>query len=263
MRPQGFSLDVERLAIGWQQKALAQDIAFRVPAGGSLAVIGESGCGKSTLLQTLAGLLNPISGTVNFIGSADTKPKKAMVWQSLALFPWMRVKDNLALPLWLEHLSGEEIRRRVQDMLEELELDGLAERFPKELSGGQSQRLALGRALIAEPDVLFMDEPFSAIDAVLREHLQIFLKSLWQRHGCTMIFVTHDISEALYLGESIVMLGARPSRMVACGTNPVFETDPHVDVRNSESFYAAHRRLHEAFVRVRQGESVELSGGAW
>lgn len=259
----GFAVTAQHLAIGWKGKPLASDIGFSLPAASSIAIIGESGCGKSTLLQTVAGLIPAISGAVKFEGAAGQSPKKAMVWQSLALFPWMKVKDNLAIPLKLAKFEKSEIDARVAEMLAELELQDLSERFPKELSGGQRQRLALGRALIAEPDVLFMDEPFSAIDAVLREYLQKFLKTLWQRHACTILFVTHDISEALYLGESILMLGARPSRMVAFGANPVFERDPKIDVRNTESFYRAQRRLHEAFVATRNGERVVLDNGIW
>lgn len=260
---EGFSVNARNLGIGWKGEILAADIGFRLPAASSMAIIGESGCGKSTLLQTLAGLIPTISGEAEFVGRSDRKPKKAMVWQSLALFPWMRVKDNLALPLKLSKISSEKISSRVEDMLKELELEGLGERFPKELSGGQRQRLALGRALIAEPDILFMDEPFSAIDAVLREHLQAFLKRLWKLHRCTMIFVTHDISEALYLGETILMLGARPSRMVACGANPVFNPDADVDVRNTDAFYATQRRLHEAFVAARNGRDIVLDNATW
>lgn len=260
---EGFAVNARNLSIGWKGEILAADIGFRLPAASSMAIIGESGCGKSTLLQTLAGLIPAISGEVLFAGRCDRMPKKAMVWQSLALFPWMKVKDNLALPLKLAKISPEKISQQVADMLKELELEGLAERFPKELSGGQRQRLALGRALIAEPDILFMDEPFSAIDAVLREHLQAFLKRLRKHHRCTMIFVTHDISEALYLGESILMLGARPSRMIAWGANRVFDPDADVDVRNTDAFYAAQRRLHEAFVAARKGEDIVLEDAAW
>ena len=257
----GVAIGAHSLAVGWQGASLIDDINFTVPAGTSLALIGESGCGKSTLLKTLAGILPAVAGSVTLESGGRRTPRTAMVWQDLALFPWMTVRDNLALPLKLAGLDRRE--ERVGSMLAELELEGLETRFPQELSGGQQQRLALGRALIAEPNVLFMDEPFSAIDAVLREHLQTFLKRLWRRHGCTMVFVTHDIAEAAYLGENILMLGARPSRVAGCAANPVFCADPDVDVRRSDDFYALQRRLHEAFVRVRMGESLPLPRGEW
>ena len=151
----------------------------------------------------------------------------------------------------------------LREMLSELELEGLERRFPAALSGGQRQRLALGRALIAKPDVLFMDEPFSALDAVLREHLQHFLKQLRERHPCTMVFVTHDIGEAVYLGEYIMLLGARPSRVAAFGANPSFTADAGVDVRGTDAFYAVQRRLHNAVAAVRIGKELHLTDGTW
>ena len=168
---------------------------------------------------------------------------------------------NLALPLKLKKESN--IAERVREMLSELELEGLERRFPAALSGGQRQRLALGRALIAKPDVLFMDEPFSALDAVLREHLQHFLKQLRERHPCTMVFVTHDIGEAVYLGEYIMLLGARPSRVAAFGANPSFTADAGVDVRGTDAFYAVQRRLHNAVAAVRIGKELHLTDGTW
>ena len=121
----------------------------------------------------------------------------------------------------------------------------------------------MGRALIAEPDILFLDEPFSALDAVLREHLQVFLKRLWRRHACTMVFVTHDMAEAVYLGESILLLAARPSRVAACAPNSAFCADAGVDVRTGDDFYRVQQRLHRAFADVREGRAVTLAEGAW
>lgn len=257
-----FSLQADNLAVGRAGEALLGGVDFTVEPGASLAVIGESGCGKSTLLQTLAGVLPPVAGAVRCTSDkTDKAPVNAIVWQNLALFPWLTVAGNLALPLKLKKEAG--IAERVSEMLAELELTGLEKRFPSELSGGQRQRLALGRALIAKPDVLFMDEPFSALDAVLREYLQHFLKVLRSRHPCTMVFVTHDISEAVYLGEHILLLAARPSRVAALAGNPSFTPDAHADVRASDAFYAVQRRLHNAVAAVRtRGEAV-LEQGHW
>lgn len=257
-----FALQAENLSVGRRGQTLLSGVNFTLQPGSSLAVIGESGCGKTTLLQTLAGILPAVAGDVacHSSESAD-KPVNAIVWQNLALFPWLTVAGNLALPLKLKKESN--IAERVREMLSELELEGLERRFPAALSGGQRQRLALGRALIAKPDVLFMDEPFSALDAVLREHLQHFLKQLRERHPCTMVFVTHDIGEAVYLGEYIMLLGARPSRVAAFGANPSFTADAGVDVRGTDAFYAVQRRLHNAVAAVRIGKELHLTDGTW
>lgn len=256
------ALQAKDLSVGRRGQALLSGVNFTLQPGSSLAVIGESGCGKTTLLQTLAGVLPAVAGDVSCRSSESAgKPVNAIVWQNLALFPWLTVAGNLALPLKLKKEYG--IAERVREMLAELELEGLERRFPAALSGGQRQRLALGRALIAKPDVLFMDEPFSALDAVLREHLQHFLKQLRERHPCTMVFVTHDIGEAVYLGQHIMLLGARPSRVAAFGANPSFTDNANVDVRGTDAFYAVQRRLHNAVAAVRAGQELHLTDGAW
>ena len=257
-----FSLSAQNLSVGRHAQALLSGVNFTLRPGSSLAIIGESGCGKTTLLQTLAGVLPAVGGAVRCESSqTGAKPVNAIVWQNLALFPWLTVADNLALPLKLNRAG--DIASRVRAMLAELELTGLERRFPSALSGGQRQRLALGRALIAQPDILFMDEPFSALDAVLREHLQHFLKRLRAHHPCTMVFVTHDIGEATYLGENIMLLAARPSRVAAFASNPTFTPDADVDVRGTDAFYAVQRRLHNAVVAVRQGREPVLEQGHW
>ena len=132
-----------------------------------------------------------------------------------------------------------------------------------ELQVKRNVNSVVDQPLIAKPDVLFMDEPFSALDAVLREHLQHFLKQLRERHPCTMVFVTHDIGEAVYLGEYIMLLGARPSRVAAFGANPSFTADAGVDVRGTDAFYAVQRRLHNAVAAVRIGKELHLTDGTW
>ena len=151
-----FALQAKDLSVGRRGQALLSGVNFTLQPGSSLAVIGESGCGKTTLLQTLAGVLPAVAGDVSCRSSESAaKPVNAIVWQNLALFPWLTVAGNLALPLKLKKEYG--IAERVREMLAELELEGLERRFPAALSGGQRQRRALGRALIAKPDVLFMD----------------------------------------------------------------------------------------------------------
>ncbi len=254
----GAALSVKDLAVGWDGRAILSDVSFTLPAGRTLAVVGESGCGKSTLLAALAGLRPAVSGSVSWGSDGDAAPRKAMLWQSLALLPWMRVRETMALPLKLAKESR--IPERVEAMLAEMELTGLEDRFPHELSGGQRQRLALGRALIVKPDILFMDEPFSALDAILRERMQDLLKSLWARHGCSVVMVTHDMGEAAYLAQDILMLSARPTRVAAIAANPAFSAAG--DARSGAAFYAVQQRLHAAFAAARCGEAVHPAGGS-
>ncbi len=254
----GAALSVKDLAVGWDGRAILSDVSFTLPAGRTLAVVGESGCGKSTLLAALAGLRPAVSGSVSWGSDGDAAPRKAMLWQSLALLPWMRVRETMALPLKLAKESR--IPERVEAMLDEMELTGLEDRFPHELSGGQRQRLALGRALIVKPDILFMDEPFSALDAILRERMQDLLKSLWARHGCSVVMVTHDMGEAAYLAQDILMLSARPTRVAAIAANPAFSASG--DARSDAAFYAVQQRLHAAFAAARRGEAVHPAGGS-
>lgn len=183
----------------------------RLPSSGQSPVGG-----KSTLLTALAGLRPSISGTVRWTSPQGgvrsiQDMRTSFVWQHLGLFPWKRVRENLALPLELSAGRCADSAGRVSAMLSELRLSGLESRFPSELSGGQRQRLALGRALIVQPQVLFMDEPFSALDALLRARMQDILTALRRRHPCSVILVTHDIGRGR---------GARFARPDACAPRP-------------------------------------------
>lgn len=193
-------------------------VSFTLEAGSSLAVIGPSGCGKSTLLSLISGLASASRGRVEL-----PKPcRMASILQDYGLFPWKNVYDNLTLPLRLKGESRRKIRDAAQAMLEEMGLLGLEHRFPAQLSGGQRQRVAIGRALIVRPDLLLMDEPFAALDAITRERLQELLLSLWKRHSLSFILVTHNVSEAIFLGKRIMVLCGRPARPVLWLENPCF-----------------------------------------
>lgn len=255
------ALEVTNLTVGWDTP-LIENISLTLPPATTLAVVGQSGCGKSTLLSTLAGIKAPLAGSVKWLAEGrNVEPRRAMVWQGLALLPWKTVRQNLALPLVLSH--EHDIDNKVDAMLEEMELAALAERYPQSLSGGQRQRLALGRAFISSPDVLFMDEPFSALDAILKERLQDLLKKIWRTRRCGIIFVTHDIAEAAFLGQRIMLLGANPPRVAALADNPAFcETER--DVREGDEFYRVQKSLHAALSAVREGRKIEFSSeGVW
>ena len=175
------------LTLGYDGRPVIEGLDLSLPPGASLAIVGESGCGKSTLLTALAGLRPSISGTVRWTSPQGgvrsiQDMRTSFVWQHLGLFPWKRVRENLALPLELSAGRCADSAGRVSAMLSELRLSGLESRFPSELSGGQRQRLALGRALIVQPQVLFMDEPFSALDALLRAGMQDILTAVSYTH---------------------------------------------------------------------------------
>ena len=182
---------------------------IEVGRGEFVCVVGASGCGKSTLLNLVAGLDRPSVGDVAVDGTA------ALMFQDAALFPWMTAADNVALPLKLAGVAKAERRRRAEELLETVHLPGQGRRRPHELSGGMRQRVALARALAQEADVLLMDEPFGALDAMTRDLLHDELERVWSATGLTVLFVTHNVREAARLGDRIVLLTSRPGRVAA------------------------------------------------
>ncbi len=197
-------------------------LSIEVNPGEPIAIIGPSGCGKSTLLHMAAGLVEPTSGSVRRNDEQVAGPCRttAFIPQNLGLFPWKTVYQNAALGLKIRRLPKEEVRDRAQAALREVGLEGFEHAYPRDLSGGMRQRLALARAIALDMDLLLMDEPLSAIDALLRESLQDTLLDLWKRRGQTQILVTHSIEEAVYLGRRIVVLSARPGSLIGVVDNP-------------------------------------------
>jgi NitT/TauT family transport system ATP-binding protein len=206
----GARVKVRNLAKSFGPNLVLAGLDLDLPPGGSLALLGASGCGKTTILRVLAGLSPADAGEVDLGG-----PTVSLVAQGLGLFPWKTVRGNLRLPLALAGLRPKEIDQRVATVLADLGLAGLADRYPGQLSGGQRQRLALGRALAAQPELLLLDEPFSALDALTREALGRHLAQLWRRLGLTMILATHSVEEAVFLGQTVVVLGGRPTKAQA------------------------------------------------
>ena len=187
-----------------------------IGSGEFVAIVGESGVGKSTLLRVLIGLADPSSGTVRVessrpAGGTNRLPPTALVFQDSRLLPWRRVIDNVAFGLEWRGIPAGERRRRAQAMLDLVGLGDLGSRWPQQLSGGQRQRVSLARALAVEPDVLLMDEPFSALDSFTREGLQDELLRIRAATGRTILFITHDIEEAVYLADRVVVLTGRPA----------------------------------------------------
>jgi len=192
-----------------------ENITLDIPEHEFVCIVGPSGSGKSTLLRIMMGLTPPSSGEVLYRGRRVTEVNlhAAMVFQSFALLPWLTVQANVELGLRARELAEEDAKKRAAFYLDRVGLDGYEEAYPTELSGGMKQRAALARVLAFDPKVLLMDEPFGALDAQTRETMQEELTRLWERTGKTIVFVTHDIDEAVYLGDRVVVLTARPGRI--------------------------------------------------
>ncbi|HEY3916559.1 MAG TPA: ABC transporter ATP-binding protein [Stellaceae bacterium] len=193
------------------------DIEVAVGASSFATIVGPSGCGKSTLLRILAGLIPATAGRIEIAGKAVTGPRKdiGMVFQSSILLPWRTVLDNVMLPAEILGIPREQARDRARVLLAMVRLDGFDNKYPQELSGGMQQRASIARALLHDPAILLMDEPFGALDAMTREQMNLELQRIWQASGKTVILVTHSISEAVFLGDQVLVMTPRPGRLAA------------------------------------------------
>ncbi|MEI7025860.1 ABC transporter ATP-binding protein [Paenibacillus sp. y28] len=197
-----------------QFQALA-GISFDVQDGEFVSIVGPSGCGKSTLLRILAGLEDMSEGTIEVSGKRIDGPgaDRGMVFQSYTLYPWLTVRENIEFGLTLKKTPLFEKRAIADRFMELVSLTRFAKSFPKELSGGMKQRVAIARALANNPEVLLMDEPFGALDPQTKENMQEMLLNIWKKEGMTVVFITHDIEEAVYLSQRIIVLDAHPGRI--------------------------------------------------
>lgn len=191
------------------------DINFSIKQGEFISVVGPSGCGKTTLLNILAGLLPKTSGSATIAGSEVLKPLKevGMVFQAPTLLPWRTIKENIMVPVEVQNLDKKTHSIRADELIKMVGLDGFEEKYPNELSGGMQQRAGICRALVHEPAVLLMDEPFGALDAMTREYMNLELIRIWQESQQTIVFVTHSISEAVFLSDRVIVLSPRPGRI--------------------------------------------------
>lgn len=189
-----------------------KDITLNIKEGEFICAVGASGSGKSTLLRLIAGLDSPTAGEIKVAGSRVTGPgpDRGMVFQQYTLYPWMNVVQNVEFGLKLQRVSAAQRRERVAHYLEVVGLSQFARALPKELSGGMQQRVAIARALASQPQVLLMDEPFGALDAQTKETMQQFLLDLWSRTGTTILMITHDVEEAVFLSQRLYVLTSRP-----------------------------------------------------
>ena len=204
-------------ARGRQEVCAIAEITCEVARGEFVALVGPSGCGKTTLLKVLAGLLPPSGGTILFDGRPFTGPRNdfGIVFQNPVLPAWRSVLDNVLLPIDILRRDRRAYRPRAQELLKLVNLEGFQDRYPFELSGGMQQRVSLCRALIHDPAVLLMDEPFGALDAMTREEMNDELLRIWEETRKTVLFITHSISEAVYLADRVLVLSARPSSLKA------------------------------------------------
>jgi NitT/TauT family transport system ATP-binding protein len=200
-------------------QVVAAGISFEVRMGEFVSIVGPSGCGKTTLLKALSGLLDPTRGAITFQGAPvrGVPGGLAMVFQEYgrSLLPWRTVNGNVELPLRYHQLTSAERQRRVAESLQAVGLSGAGERYPWQLSGGMQQRVAIARALACRPKLLLMDEPFASVDAQTRADLEDLVAQLRDRFGITIVLVTHDIDESVYLSDRVIVLSGPPSRVLA------------------------------------------------
>jgi NitT/TauT family transport system ATP-binding protein len=190
-----------------------QNISFTIEEQEFVVLVGPSGCGKSTLLNIVGGLLSPSSGSVYFEGLSGKEPNLGIVFQEIALFPWRTVFDNVVYGLQERGASKQEIQEKGRHYIEMVGLKGFENAYPKQLSGGMKQRAGIARALAIEPDLLLMDEPFSALDAQTRTIMQEELLTIWNRTRLSTLYVTHNIHEAVYLADRVIVLSRHPGRI--------------------------------------------------
>jgi NitT/TauT family transport system ATP-binding protein/sulfonate transport system ATP-binding protein len=205
----------KRFAVGDGEVEALAPVDLTIPQGEFVCMIGASGCGKSTLLRIIAGFEEPTTGDVAIYGNAIAGPgsDRGMVFQDYALFPWMTVRQNISFGPRQRQLPREEIEKTTDDFIRMVGLERFADRYPNQLSGGMKQRVAIARVLANNANILLMDEPFGALDALTREQLQHELLQIWARTGVTAIFVTHSVEEAVLLADRVLVMSAGPGRI--------------------------------------------------
>ena len=233
------------------------DIDLTIQSGDFVSLIGPSGCGKTTLLRVIADLETPTSGSVRVNGVTPQQARLSRaygyVFQAASLYPWRTIARNVALPLEIMGLDRKERLARVERNLDLVNLSGFDKKYPWQLSGGMQQRASIARALAVEPDLLLMDEPFGALDEIVRDHLNEQLLQLWDKTNKTVVFVTHSIPEAVFLSTHIVVMSPRPGRIIDIIESDL-PKDRGLDIRETPEFLAIAHRVREG---LRQGHSYE------
>jgi len=248
---------------GGQEVVAVRDLSLEVQDGEFLCLLGASGCGKSTMLNMFAGFLQPSQGQVRLRGMPITgiEPRCGMVFQSYALFPWRTVQGNVEFGLQMRGVSAAERRRIADRFIDMVHLKGFEKHYPSELSGGMQQRVSLARVLAADPDVLLMDEPFAALDAMTRQVMQEELLNIQEASRKTVVFITHSIDEALILSDRIVVMSARPGRVKEILPNTL-PRPRHVDIQLSPQYAALKARVWDLVQAEVRGHVAAEQGGA-
>jgi NitT/TauT family transport system ATP-binding protein len=249
---EAHGIAVDFVVRGHRHRVL-QDIDLSVRQGDFISLIGPSGCGKSTLLQVLAGLIRPAAGTVTIAGASPNEAARrrmvGLVFQDPTLLPWKDAVENAAFLLLTadKSIGRQAAHARAREMLTLVGLEGVEEKRPAHLSGGMRQRVAIARALALDPQVLLMDEPFGALDAITREEMGQYLLEIWQRTGKTIVLVTHSIAEAVYLSSEVHVMGSAPARIIE--RLPIALPQPRgEDTFVSEAFTGAESRLRHLLI---------------
>ncbi|MFC4100619.1 ABC transporter ATP-binding protein [Paenibacillus xanthanilyticus] len=230
-----------------------QQVSLRIGKGEFVSLLGPSGCGKTTLLRLMADLLQPTEGTVAVSGQTAREARLArkygIVFQSPVLYDWRKVRQNVMLPLEMTGMPKAERKARADELLELVGLSKFADQYPWQLSGGMQQRVAIARALSVEPEILLMDEPFSALDEFSRERLNEELLAIWSKVGSTVIFVTHSIPEAVFLSDRVCVLSPHPGRLSAVVDIPLPRPRTR-EMRGSEEFWRLVADIRDSFEEV-------------
>jgi NitT/TauT family transport system ATP-binding protein len=234
-------------------RAAFRDITFSVGQGEFVALIGPSGCGKSTLLHIMAGLSHPTSGAIRLAGEAISEPRPEMMFvfqqYTKSIFPWKTVLENVRLGVkYQSNLSRQALEKICLEHLDLVGLGRYPHYYPYQLSGGMQQRVAIARALARRPKILLMDEPFSALDAMMRAELQDLLLELWSNLGLTVLFVTHDLDEALYLAQRVILLSASPGTIADEVAVPLSYPRRQIETRSEPDYLELRERLYRNMV---------------
>ena len=234
-----------------------KDVNLNITKGDFISFIGPSGCGKTTLLRVMADLDQPTDGTITINGVSPKAARESRaygyVFQSAGLYPWRTIEKNIRLPLEIMGISKSEQKERVEKVLKLVELEDFEKKFPWQLSGGMQQRASIARALAFDADILLMDEPFGALDEIVRDHLNEQLLKLWHSTEKTICFVTHSIPEAVYLSTKIVVMSPRPGRIIDIIESDLPDKRP-LEIRDTKEFIDIAQRVREG---LRAGHSYE------